>query len=308
MNKILNSEMIEFTGGASKFTPAFIESYKKLQELSKNGNMKVGYRNYQNVSDDAIRTAIDEENAYINGQLQQASDDFEMSRAQQAESNPELADVDGQMNIMQFVDGADLTPESGFLDDNSHVSRREWLEDLLEYRQAVRSVVNEMDTILRHMEVNFKDTVVNRANGVLKDNAGGEDMTTRLENNRIRVFLNEYDYFKNLVDSFRNVIPSKFGMDGMNYVDNGQYDVTPEQLDDLIQLADNYNGLDQLQMEMEYNTENLEKDFSKPRIEFEVVDNNVEAKIYMNGRKFKLDEKLDLNTVSLAEAKKTFDR
>ena len=133
MNNGLESRMIDFAEGSTRFTSDFAEAYRNLQNLiqSTPGNIKVAFRERGNQSDTEIENEINERSASINRQLRSASSRFNRANAARAEENPELADVEGQMNIFDVVDANELTADDGVLKNTDNLNQREFLQNLL---------------------------------------------------------------------------------------------------------------------------------------------------------------------------------
>ena len=328
MNNGLESRMIDFAEGSTRFTSNFADAYRNLQNLiqSTPGNIKVAFRERGNQSDTEIENEINDLNGRVNRQLRSASSRFNRNNAALAEENPELEDVEGQMNIFDVVDGNELTAEDGVLKNTDNLNRREFLQDLLQYRQAVRTAADQLDRTLQYMESKIhdaeKNNVMGLANAQLLMNEQENSPLSRRNTDRINKFIRDYDYFKNLVGMMRQALPSRLEREGMNYINNGVYEISSEQLEQFNNLIEHgidevpvaertvdtirLDGIDQLEMQMGARSEELTRNFSKPRLEFEVNGNEVNLAFRASGRTFKYEKPLDLNNIDKNEINAIF--
>ena len=328
MDNGLESRMIDFAEGASRFTSDFAEAYKKLQNITQSapGNIRVAFRERENLSDRQVEARINQLNRAIDRQLENASRDYNEQQAARAEENPELADVDGQMNIYDMMDGSTLTAESGVLERTDNMNKREFFENLLAYRKAVREATDELDRVIQKMEAKFKEAerydLLKIANFQLEMNEKKDSVLARRNTDRINRFIRDYNYYQGLIGEMRKVIPSRFETEGINYINSGVYNISAQQLEDFYDLIDNginrvdakdrnvdtirFDGIDQLQMQMESRSEELSRDFSKPRLEYEINGDELRINFRASGRNFKYDKPLNLNEVTLADVKAVF--
>ena len=328
MNNGLESRMIDFAEGSTRFTSDFAEAYRNLQNLiqSTPGNIKVAFRERGNQSDTEIENEINERSASINRQLRSASSRFNRANAARAEENPELADVEGQMNIFDVVDANELTADDGVLKNTDNLNQREFLQNLLQYRQSVRAAADQLDRTLQYMESKIheadKNNIMGLANAQLLMNEQENSPLSRRNTDRINKFIRDYDYFKSLVGMMRQSLPSRLEREGMNYINNGIYEISSEQLEQFNNLIEHgiddipvgertvdtirLDGIDQLEMQMGARSEELTRNFSKPRLEFEVNGNEVNIAFRASGRTFKYEKTLDLNNIDKNEINAIF--